>query len=349
MRAALSLARRGLGSVAPNPSVGCILVKDNKVIGRGRTAESGRPHAEAAALAHAGSQAKDATAYITLEPCAVAGREGPCAEALVKAGIKRAVVACIDPNPVVLGRGLEILKHAGVEVVLGVLEKQAQDLNKGFFLTKTEQRPMVTLKVAATKDNKIAPVSGERLLISGAMALRYLHLLRSRHDAILVGIGTVLKDDPLLTTRLEGVTHKIIRIVLDSHLKIPLESKLVKTAQETPLWVFYEDDPENKAGVLIKKGVKLFQETKLRSVLKRLAEQGVTRLLVEGGAQIHAAFVKEGIGDSLLWSRSPRVLGAGLAAFGGMNADEVAGRLSLEHVGTRIRGEDLLEIYEKQA
>jgi len=344
MRAALNYARRGLGRVAPNPSVGCVLVKGGHVIARGRTDEGGRPHAEAAALAIAGAEAKGSTAYVTLEPCAAHGRGGPCAEALIKAGVARAIIACIDPNPAVCGKGIEILKASGMEVVVGVLEEEAKGLNKGFFLRVMEKRPLVTLKIASTKEGKVAGPNGETMAITGPMARRHAHLERAQHDAILLGIGTVLQDNSLLTTRIEGVDHKAPRIILDSQLKMPLKSALASSANDAPVWIFHESGPGNKKAALEKAGVKLFQTGSIASVVQKLAAEGITRLLVEGGPKIWAAFVEAGLYDRLLWYKSPTLARDGMDAFSG-GVEKVV--KPLKRAESRVLGEDLLEIYEK--
>ena len=358
MRAAISFARRGLGRVAPNPSVGCVLVKDGHVIARGRTDEGGRPHAEAVALAIAGFEAKGATAYITLEPCAAHGRGGPCAEALIKAGIVRAVIACVDPNPVVLGKGIDILKASSMAVSVGVLEEEAQDLNKGFILRVMEKRPLITLKIASTKNGKVAGAQGETMAITGPLARRHAHLERAQHDAILVGIGTVLKDNPSLTTRIEGVNHKAPRIILDSQLKLPLDSMLALSAHDAPVWVFYKNDPANKKAALEKMGVKLFLTAEnternfnnisaVFSAVKTLADEGITRLLVEGGPKVWASFLEAGLYDRLLWHKAPAIVEKGMDAFLGQDMETIIKPLNRSE--SRVLGEDLLEIYEKQA
>jgi len=350
MNAALRLAEHGIGRTAPNPAVGCIIVKDAKVVAAAYTADGGRPHAETQALEKAGAEAKGATVYVTLEPCAHHGKTPPCAEALIKAGVKRVVVACEDPDPRVSGKGIQMMKDAGIEVESGVLEKEAQAMNVGFFLKVKEGRPFVTLKVATTQDDKIAPLKQKkRHVITGEMAQAHSHIMRSMHDAVLVGIGTVLKDDPLLTTRLIGLTHVITRVVMDAHLRIPLDSQLVKTAGEAPVWVFYKDDPEGKIAKLEKAGVKLFEGGDVHLVMKRLAEEGITRVLVEGGAEIHKAFAVAKLGDRLLWYRAPDVLGEGVLAFDGMEKDEILRAFSLKAMGTQPLDKDLLEIYGKEA
>lgn len=348
MQAALRLAEHGIGRTAPNPSVGCIIVKDGKVLAASYTADGGRPHAETIALEKAGSAAKGATVYVTLEPCSHTGKTGPCVKALIDAGVKRVVVACGDPDPRVSGRGIHMLKDAGIEVVVGVCEKEARAMNAGFFMKVRHGRPLVTLKVATTKDDKIAPLNakGQRI-ITGEMARAHSHIMRSMHDAVLVGIGTVLNDDPLLTTRLQGLEHTITRVVLDSHLRTPLDSKLVQSVGDAPLWVFYQGDKDGKAQSLKDSKVKLFNTHEISSILKTLGDEGITRLLVEGGAKIHSTFLNAGFGDRLLWYRSPEIMGSGLEAFGGLKEAEVVQKLGLKHARSQPLDKDLLEIYEK--
>lgn len=297
MRMALNYARRGIGRVAPNPSVGCVIVRDDMIVGRGRTAEGGRPHAEAAALDHAGELARGATAYVTLEPCAEHGREGPCAAALIKAGVAQVVVACHDLNPVVYKKGIAILEDAGIHVTFGVLEEDAIAMHKGFFLRVTENRPYITLKCAISADGKIAEAVGKRTQISGKLASRYMHLLRSQHDAILVGQMTEFVDKPQLTTRIEGYEHESLRVVLDKNVG--------ETSQE-------------------------------------LAEKGITRLLVEGGAKTHTSFLKTGLYDEVQLIKSPKILGEQ-----GVDAADFMGERNLILQKTRPLGEDVLEIYAR--
>lgn len=351
MRTALNLAEHGVGRTAPNPTVGCIIVKDAKVLAAAITADGGRPHAETIALEKAGAESKGATAYVTLEPCSHTGKTGPCAQALIDAGIVRAVIACEDPDPRVSGRGIKMLKDAGIEVVVGMMEKEARAMNAGFFTAVTQGRPYVTLKVATTKDDKIAPLNAKRQhFITGDMARAHSHIMRSMHDAVVVGIGTVLGDDPMLTTRLVGLKHTITRVVLDSKLDIPLDSKLVKSIDEAPLWVCYSEDPHDKAEKLEKLGVKLLKtEVSAISAMKALAAEGITRVLIEGGTQVHSIFAKEGLGDRLLWYRSPDVMGDGVMAFGGLSEAEVVQKLGLKHLRRQDLDKDLLEIYEKDA
>lgn len=342
MRIALGLARRGLGRVVPNPSVGCVLVKKGVVIGRGWTGDGGRPHAETIALKQAGAEARGATAYVTLEPCAHHGKTPPCAEALIEVGVKRAVVACIDPNPQVLGKGIEILKAAGIEVMLGLLENEAIELNQGFFWRFKEDRPMVTLKMAVTGDGMIAPSSGKREWITSELARRHVHLMRSQHDAIVTAIGSVRNDDQLLTTRLEGVTHKVPRIILDKKLETPLDSQLMRTVDDAPVWIFHSegDGKEHE-----KRGARLFNVGhELKEVLAALAKEGIARLFFEGGGTVLQDFVKVGYGDRFLLYRNPAKQWPGGRA---LNFPEIQHKLGLKLAETQALGEDLLEIYTR--
>lgn len=242
MRAALALARRGLGITWPNPSVGCVLVRDGRVVGRGYTGSGGTPHAEPTALSMAGPQAQGATAYVTLEPCCHWGRTPPCADALIRAGVRRVVIATLDPDKRVDSRGAARLREAGIDVEHGLLEDEARADLRGFFSRVTQDRPLITLKLATTLDGKIATGSGESQWITGPEARRMAHVLRGQHDAVLAGIGTVMADDPELTCRIPGFRSRpVVRAIVDSHLRTPLTSKLARTAKEAPLWLIVRD------------------------------------------------------------------------------------------------------------
>src|SRR5258708_2889973 len=245
MAGALTLARRGLGRVWPNPTVGAVLVNDGRVVGRGWTQPGGRPHAETEALRRAGAAARGAALYVTLEPCAHHGKTPPCADALVEAGIARAVVALEDPDPRVSGRGLARLSQAGIPVQLGVGETEAKEINLGFFTRLAIGRPMLTLKLATTLDGRIATRSGESRWITGEPARALAHFLRANHDAVLVGVGTALVDDPLLTCRLPGLVERSpVRVVVDGHLRLPLTSALAASAKHTPTWIACLDNAD---------------------------------------------------------------------------------------------------------
>lgn len=354
MAHALRMAQRGVGRTWPNPSVGCVLVKDGHVIAAARTGDGGRPHAEMSALKQAGTQAKGATAYVTLEPCAHEGETPSCARELVKAGVARVIIGCVDPDPRTAGEGINILHKAKLEggVILceGELRAAAERTIRGFSLRIKEQRPRVTLKIAATIDGKIALGNGESKWITGDIARRYVHLERAQHDAVFVGIGTVLADDPTLTARLPGVEHNAVRIVLDTNLRIPLEIKLFKTASEYPVWVFYKNDPEGRASDLEALGVHLFKtpDMGISTILKVLAQEGIIRLFIEGGAHVLTSFLKSGLYDRLLVFRAPSVIGedgrGGITALNLQSMDKI---IKLERKETRALGQDFLEVYEK--
>ncbi|MGH6720408.1 MAG: bifunctional diaminohydroxyphosphoribosylaminopyrimidine deaminase/5-amino-6-(5-phosphoribosylamino)uracil reductase RibD [Alphaproteobacteria bacterium] len=350
MRAALGLARRGLGRVWPNPAVGCILAHGGRVVGRGWTQPGGRPHAETEALARAGTAAQGATAYLTLEPCAHHGRTPPCADALVAAGIARAVVAMADPDARVDGAGLARLGDAGVEVVTGVERDAALELNAGFVLHRAAGRPLVTLKVAATLDGRIATRTGASRWITGASARRQAHLLRAGHDAVAVGIGTVLADDPALTCRLPGLADRSpVRVVFDGALRLPPTSQLVRTAGATPLWVVTREGTDGRA--LAAAGAEIIAvppghdgRLDLLAALAALARRGVTRLLVEGGAALATAFVAAGRVDRLAWFTAPSLLGADARpAIGALERNDVGEAPGFHMVGIDRFDGDVLE------
>lgn len=333
MNAALNLAARGLGRVAPNPAVGCLIVKDGRVVGRGWTQPGGRPHAETEALRQAGSEARGASAYVTLEPCSHHGKTPPCADTLVEAGITRCVVALEDPDDRVQGQGLERLRAAGIEVSLGTCAKAARLLNEGFLRRVTEGRPMVTLKIASTLDGRIATRSGQSQWITGPAARARGHLLRSTHDAILVGSGTALADNPRLDVRLPGLSDRpLLRVVVDGRLRLPPEHDLVIRAKEQPTLLFtwpcaetsrlqkYRDAgvevveiPEKGEGPIL-----------LQGVLQTLGARGVTRLLVEGGGAVAGSLIGDGLVDRIAWFRSGGVIGGdGLPAIAGFGLDRL--------------------------
>lgn len=354
MTHALRLAARGLGRVAPNPAVGCLIVSDGEIVGRGWTQPGGRPHAEAEGLRRAGAAAKGATAYVSLEPCAHHGETPPCAEALVAAGLGRVVVAMRDPDPRTAGKGLAQLEAAGIKVVTGVLEDEAARLNRGFLLKVAGSRPLVTLKLAISLDGRIAARSGCGRWITGEAARRHGHLLRARHDAILIGRGTLEADDPSLTCRLAGLEERSpVRIVLSGRGGLPEDCAMVREARSggPPVWLV---TGEAGAGSSLSKGIERLEAENeegglaIASVLAALAGRGITRLLVEGGGSTAAGFLAAGCVDRLCLYRAPLVIGGdGLAAVASLAVDDIARDAPrLAHVATRPLGADRLDVYE---
>lgn len=359
MAAALSLAERGLGTTAPNPSVGCILVDERmspaRVLARGATGRGGRPHAEAVALERIGAAARGATAYVTLEPCAHHGETPPCAEALIRAGVSRVVMATDDPDPRVAGRGRAALKAAGITVMAGVLEAEAREINAGFFLRVREGRPLVTYKVATSLDGRIASHSGASRWITREASRRAGHLLRATHDAIMIGSNTALVDDPDLTCRLEGLEARSpIRIVADSRLRLPLTAKLVREAKRVPTWVLARADTEpTRRRVLEDCGVTVLtfesgstESLDMSAVLKALGARGLTRVLVEGGAELAATLMRAGLIDRIAWFRGNLVVGGdGIPAVNAFGAERIDDAPRWRRLGGRLFGDDVLDIY----
>ena len=356
MRAALALARRGLGSTWPNPSVGCVLVRDGRVVGRGTTAPGGRPHAERMALDMAGEAARGATAYVTLEPCAHHGKTPPCADALVAAGVSRVVVACGDPYPAVNGQGIARLRTAGIEVVTGMLEAEALELQHGFLTRVALGRPAVTLKLASTLDGRIATRTGESQWITGPAARRAAHALRGGHDAVLAGVGTVQSDDPELTCRIAGFRRgPDLRVVVDTQLRTRLEARVVASAREVPTWVLHGPgaDPGRvaafrDAGVTLM-GVPMGEAgIDLAAGLAELGRAGLTRVLVEGGAMIAASLLRAGLVDRLAWFHAPSVMGGdGLPAAAAFGTAALETMPRFARTGQHALGDDMLTLYSR--
>ena len=302
MRHAITLARRGLGRVSPNPAVGCIIVKDNIIIGRGFTGRGGRPHAETIALAQAGALSKGATAYVTLEPCAHHGETGPCAEALVEAEIAHVVIGSHDPDPRVAGKGVKLLENAGIAVTKECLSSITDTLTQGFFNKVSHNRPLYTLKVATSADGKIAMASGESKWITGPEARAVGHGLRATYDAILVGVGTVVADDPMLDCRIDGMSDRSpARIILDRQLRTPLSAKLVSSAKSIPTYIITESKEAllNEFEVQGVNVITVDDLSDLEGLSAILAGLGLTRVLVEGGGRIHASFLQSGLVDEI--------------------------------------------------
>ncbi len=352
MRLALALARRGLGNVAPNPAVGCVLVRDGTVVGRGWTQPGGRPHAETEALARAGTDAKDATAYLSLEPCSHHGRTPPCSEALIAAGVNRVVVACEDPDTRVSGAGIAALEKAGIDVTPKVLGDEATQLNAGFMRVKGGGRPFVTLKLATTLDGQIATATGESRWITGPVARRQVHRLRAAHDAVLTGMGTVRADDPELTVRLPGLPlTPPVRVIMASVAALDAGGRLRATAGDAPVWLVV---PEGRGaeidGVTVLEAAAPEGRPDIASVLELLAAMGMTRVLIEAGATLAASALQAGVVDRLWWFRAAKMIGGDgrpvADALGIVSLDQAPGFTRRD---VRAVGEDILEIYEKAA
>jgi diaminohydroxyphosphoribosylaminopyrimidine deaminase/5-amino-6-(5-phosphoribosylamino)uracil reductase len=360
MRAALLLAERGLGRVAPNPAVGCVIVDGTgHVVGRGFTQPVGRAHAEREALRMAGDLARGGTAYVTLEPCSHFGRTSPCADALIEAGIARCVVALQDPYPEVNGQGIKRLTDAGIVVEVGLLRAEAEELNLGFLTKVRHNRPMVTLKIASSLDGRIATKSGDSKWITGELARAHGHRLRATHDAILVGSGTVLADDPELTCRLPGLEDRSpVRVVIDGRLRTPLSSKLVATAGKPTRTVLItgrgrkeERQPYADAGVEVLAVITdEHGHPNPPYVMAALAELGLTRVLIEGGAAVAAAYIKAGLVDRIHWFRAPGVIGGdGLASISEIGLDRAEHMNRFERTALFAAGADTVEIYRKKS
>ena len=358
MRAALALARRALGVTAPNPAVGCILVAaEGKVVGRGWTRPGGRPHAETEALRRAGGRARGATAYVTLEPCSHYGKTPPCAEALIAAGIARAVVAMEDPDSRVAGRGHAMLRAAGIAVDCGLMAADAAEVNAGYLMRQRQGRPLITLKAATGLDSRIAMGDGESQWITGEAARRRGHLLRAGYDAVMVGSGTVLADDPALTCRVPGLSARSpLRVVVDSGLRLPLTSKLVTGEADGPVIAatLPDPDPERRAA-LEAAGVRVLQVGRagdkvlnLACTVRALGDLGVTRLLVEGGCRLATAMLTADLIDRLAWFRAPVLLGNEcIPAVGPLGLASLASAPRFCRMDALAVGDDLWETYRR--
>lgn len=354
MRLALDLGRRGLGRAWPNPAVGAVIVKDGVILGRGWTQPGGRPHAEAEALRRAGKAARGATLYVTLEPCAHHGKTPPCAEALVKAGIARVVSALEDPNPQVAGRGHATLRAHGIAVEVGLLADAARHMHVGHVLRVTERRPHVLLKLAVSADGKAGRPGRRPAAISGEQARARVFQLRAQSDAILVGIGTVLADHPQLTCRLPGMLAcSPVRVVLDAGLRAPLATPVIATAREIPTWFFASRAASRLAGeILEQRGCRVFRvdaqadgRLDLGQVLRVLAEEGITRLMVEGGPRVAASFAAADFVDELVLLRSQRAMGEGIAPLEGLPLEALVARMTMAE--RESLGADSLERYRR--
>jgi diaminohydroxyphosphoribosylaminopyrimidine deaminase / 5-amino-6-(5-phosphoribosylamino)uracil reductase len=350
MKMALDLAASAKGRTNPNPIVGAILVKDGVIVGSGLHRKAGEPHAEVHAFRMAGEHAEGATLYVTLEPCSHFGKTPPCANLVKESNVARVVVAMQDPNPQVAGRGIGLLREAGIEVEVGVLEEEARILNERFVHNMVSRTPFVISKVAMTLDGKIAAYNGHSKWITGEESRHNVHLLRNEVDAILVGIGTVIADDPMLTTRLATGGKNPIRVVLDSDLKTPLEAKIMDTTEAKTWIVAKEGADQAKAKVLEEKGIEIIYVPKTNSgldlaeLLNKLYEKGVTDLLVEGGSEINGSFLRAGLINKYFIYVAPKILGGrdSLAPFTGDNVESMDEALNVTIHSVENFGEDIL-------
>jgi diaminohydroxyphosphoribosylaminopyrimidine deaminase / 5-amino-6-(5-phosphoribosylamino)uracil reductase len=358
MQLALTLGRRGQGRTWPNPAVGAVVVKDGVIVGRGWTQPGGRPHAEPEAVRRAGEAARGATLYVTLEPCSHVGKSPPCADAIIAAGIARVVSAIEDPNPEVAGQGHARLRAAGITVDIGLGAVEAAHDHAGHFRRVRDKRPHVILKLAVSSDSKIGAGGRKPLAISGEAAKARVHLLRAQCDAILVGIGTVLSDDPLLACHLPGMESRSpVRVVLDRSLRIPGTSRLVHSARETPLWVMTSSLAEAPAAMKLgAAGAQVIRVATtsappgldLSGVLHALAEKGITRLLVEGGARVASSFVAAGLVDEVWLLHAPDPVGAdGVPALEALPLTTITQSPAFKLRASETLQRDTLTIYER--
>jgi diaminohydroxyphosphoribosylaminopyrimidine deaminase / 5-amino-6-(5-phosphoribosylamino)uracil reductase len=359
MQLALALGRRGQGRTWPNPAVGAVVVKDGLIVGRGWTQPGGRPHAEPEALGRAGKAARGATLYVTLEPCSHLGKSPPCADAIIAAGVARVVSAVEDPNPEVAGKGHARLRAAGIAVEIGVCGGEAAHNHAGHFRRIRDKRPHVILKLAVSADDKIGAAGGKAVAITGDVAKARVHLLRAQCDAILVGIGTVLADDPLLTCRLPGMAERSpVRVVLDRALRLPGASRLVHSARQTPLWVVTSELAEASAATklgaagaqVIRMAPSIGAGLDLPAVLHALADRGITRLMVEGGAKVASSFVSANLVDEIWLLRGLQAIGAdGIAALDALPLTAITQSPRFSVRASETLDMDTLTIYERSA
>ncbi len=357
MSLALMLGRRGQGRAWPNPAVGCVIVKDDRVVGRGWTADGGRPHAEIRALLQADEAARGATAYVTLEPCAHYGQTPPCAEALIEAGLARVVSPMVDSDPRVAGEGFALLQKAGLEVTTGVLADQAARDLDGFLLRTEHGRPHLTLKLASTFDGRIATATGESQWITGPAARRHVHALRARHDAVMVGAGTARADDPSLTVRDLGIDKQPVRVVVSRRLDLPMMSKLARTAKDIPVWLCHGPDADptlseawNGIGATLIPCGLTGRQLDVRSVLQELGARGLTRVFCEGGGGLAASLLASDLVDELVGYTAGLAMGAeGLPSIGALGLSRLADAPGFQLEECRPLGPDVLHRWIRDA
>lgn len=345
MKNALKLAKRGRGLVSPNPLVGCVIVSNNRIAGKGYYQYFGGPHAEINALRDAGEKAVNSTMYVTLEPCCFYGKTPPCTEAIIRSGVKEVVIGMEDPNPKVNGRGIQKLKAKRIKVTTDILKKQATKLNEAYIKYVTKKVPFVILKTAMSLDGKIASVTGDSKWISSEKSRQWVHRLRSQVDGVLVGINTVLKDNPGLTAH--GLGKNPLRIVLDGEARIPLKSQLLNN--QAPTLVVTAHSP-GKLSVLKRRGIRVLRinakngKINLKVLLRRLAKMGITSLLVEGGGETNASFLKEKLVDKVLVFIGPKIVGGrnAITPVAGNGIDKISQAIKLDKMSIKKIDEDIL-------
>ncbi|HHW38517.1 MAG TPA: bifunctional diaminohydroxyphosphoribosylaminopyrimidine deaminase/5-amino-6-(5-phosphoribosylamino)uracil reductase RibD [Bacillales bacterium] len=347
MKLAIELAANTNGQTSPNPLVGAVVVKDNQIVGMGAHLKAGGPHAEVHAINMAGEKAKDATIYVTLEPCSHHGRTPPCADLLIKSGVKRVVIASTDPNPLVAGQGIERLREHGIQVDVGILREEAEGLNEVFFHYISTGTPYVTLKSATSLDGKIATVSGESKWITSEEARLDVHEYRHQHDGILVGVNTIIKDDPELTTRLPLGGKNPIRIILDTNLRTPFDAKIVND-NKAPTWIIVGNKaPAERIKAMNEKQAHViempFDTLNIHNVLKALAEKGITSLFVEGGSQVNGSFIKAKAINQVITYIAPKIIGGASAptSIGGEGFEKMNEVLALQIKSIETIGPDI--------
>lgn len=356
MKLALDLASTAKGKTNPNPLVGAVLVKDGMIVGSGLHRKAGEPHAEVHAFRMAGEHAKGATLYVTLEPCSHFGKTPPCANLVKESGVSRVVIAMRDPNPLVAGRGIKMIEEAGIQVEVGLLEEEAKKLNERFIHNMIHRTPFIISKIAMTLDGKIAAYNGHSKWVTGEESRKKVHYLRDEVDGILVGIGTVLADDPMLTTRIPEGGRNPVRMIIDSQLRTPLQAKITNCS-EAQTWIFAgEDADQEKVEMLKQKGVRVFLVPKaekgldLHCIMKELFSNGITDVLVEGGSELNASFLRAGLINKFQVYIAPKILGGrhSLTPYTGDDVDSMEAAISVDFESIERVGEDLfLTAYPK--
>lgn len=353
MELALEEARKGLGRTAPNPAVGAVVVQDGTVVGRGYHKKAGTPHAEVNAIQDAGEKARGGTIYVTLEPCNHSGRTPPCTQAILRAGLRQVIIGAMDPNPRVVGGGAAFLRGQGVDVVTGVLEEQCQDIIRSFVKHSSSGLPWVIMKAGLSLDGKIAFEAGKGGMVTGPESSRAVHLLRDQVDAILVGVGTALIDDPSLTTRIaeKHDARDPLRLVVDTHLRLRPQAKMLRQESAAQTWIFCgEQAPAEREQVLLEAGAVVHRlpireggRLDLHSLLAFIGEQALCSLLVEGGSTVHGAFWSQGLVDELRLYYAPYFIGDnGVALLSGYGLDKRPDRISMHGISLKQHGEDFL-------